>query len=998
MLLDIFRNAPLYLDLIGLLKTKKKLRISGLTDTALSVLLNTFVQDNSSSPLLFIVEKEKDIRIWQEHFLSVSSTVPAVFPFNYSALQLETISKIVKKEVSVLLCSLSSLEEKIIAPEIYSERVFVIKEGEEDYEALIDHVENASYFRTDLVAEPGEFVRRGQVIDIWPPGSENPYRIFFSDRTVSSIKIFDPYKQRTGKSCSMIEINPAGYEGDRLSTLRDYLPANTIAVFPDGYDDAADAFKYSMVRSDILSPDIRFRTRDFSFYDSLSSFKIELKRFREGGYRLLLTASTERELDRISDIIYGRPYNRSRDRDSFISLIRSGFSDEDRKTVLLTLSDILPQYRHPIYDKPKAHPISDISMFSEGSFVVHRNFGIGIFRGINTLKHGDYMSDFLKIEYKGGSAVYVAVENSDFVHNYSGPESALKPDSITKKSWIKRAEKVRKSVAELSKNLVRAYKDGLSKGFSFRPDDEMETQFNAAFTYQLTEDQRKSIEEVLKDMESDQAMDRLVCGDVGYGKTEVAARAAFRAVLNGKQVAILAPTTVLAKQHFDTFRRRFRNFPVRIELISRLVSRQEQLSIEQDLNQGLVDILIGTHKLFSDHLIFPALGLLIIDEEQRFGVEQKEKLRFKYPGVDIMATTATPIPRTLAMAMGKVKGFSLINTPPPGRIAIDTIVSPYSFELVRTAVLNEISRGGQCFYVHSRVNTLGAVVENLKKSFPDFSFASVHGRMKSHTIAKVMEDFVIGKIDCLVSTTIIENGLDIANVNTMIIDSAQIYGLSDIYQLRGRIGRSSIKAYCYLLYPDYLKLTGAMKERMAALQNFSYGGGGFQLALRDLQIRGAGAMLGAEQHGNIMKVGFEYYNTILEEEMMSIRGKEYAPPVEIEISVPADALIPEDYMNSQQLRLSYYRRISSINSADEIAALEKEMEDRFGRLPDETRNLMKVIRLKLRASKAGISSVAVSGEKVLFSYISGEKIEFDINGDIFKSVDNLLKQLGTRTD
>jgi len=996
--MDFWKGSSLFNEIVKKLKPQARFSAGGINDGALSSLIGS-VSLSLKRNILVIIDREKELKRWSEDISCFTEKEALMFPSDFPSHQIETLKEIISSRYRAVIAAPRSISEKVYSPKEFNRRSVKIAAGETAYEEIVAALKKGMYYRTDTVAEPGEYARRGEVIDFWPPETEAPVRLRFQLDKVCQISFFNHLNQRTTQSLEEAEIIPAEYTGESTdSRLTDYLGTDFIVFSTsEEYEDVenidsllpADAAVLTRVR--LVKPDVEFSARSLTYGRSFSEARSEIEALKEADFKIFLTAPAESELNKVKELM---KEEFSLECEGKVCSLHSGFISDDLKTAVLTIGDILPYHRTVSYaPPPPLHPVEEYSDLNEGDFVLHKKFGVGMFEGIKQITHDSSVTDFLSLKYRGESRLYVAVENADLIQKYIGSRWKTKLDSLSGKTWERTQKDVRKSVRELTKKLLEVFSAREKKGTAFDSYPEMEKEFAEKFPYRLTRHQQQAVDEVMKDMESPAVMDRLVCGDVGYGKTEVAMRAAFKAVVNGKQAAVLAPTTVLARQHFHTFRNRFSDFPVLIEMLSKLVSDSDQQRIVQSINEGKVDIVIGTHKLFSRKIKFPALGLIIIDEEQRFGVEQKEKLRFKYKNVDVLTTTATPIPRTLSMALGRVKGFSLINTPPPGRQGVKTTVMPYDRETVIDAINHEKSRGGQCYFVHSRVGSIKAVMENLKKDLPGVVFGYIHGRMKPEAIDRVMEDFIEGKIDCLVSTTIIENGLDIPSVNTMIIDSAHRLGLADIYQLRGRVGRSDIRAYCYLMYPPYLEMAPQVKERLSALESFSALGGGFQLALRDLQLRGAGELLGPKQHGNIMKVGLEYYSSILKEEIARLKGEEYVEPVEVEISLPVSAYIPEEYLASSPLRLAFYRRLSAVKETEELEEIKNEMADRFGNIPSPLNNLIKIIEIKIAASEAKVKEVLSAKNKLIFKLLSGESIEREFAGDIFKAAKKELESV-----
>ena len=607
----------------------------------------------------------------------------------------------------------------------------------------------------------------------------------------------------------------------------------------------------------------------------------------------------------------------------------------------------------------------------EGEYVVHMDHGIGIYRGLVRKTMGDVEREYLEIEYDGGDRLFVPVQQVDLLSRYvGGEEQEVTLHRLGTAEWSQIKTRTRKAVEDIARDMLELYAAReVVPGHAFAPDSQWQVELEASFPYEETKDQLQALCDVKRDMEKPKPMDRLICGDVGYGKTEVALRAAFKAVMDGKQVAVLVPTTVLAQQHYYTFEERLRAFPVRVEMLSRFRTRQEQRNILDDLREGRIDIVIGTHRLIQKDVQFKDLGLVIIDEEQRFGVGHKERLKQLRREVDVLTLTATPIPRTLYLSLTGVRDMSMINTPPEDRLAVRTQVTEYDDGLIRKAILRELDRGGQVFFVHNRVQGIYQIARHLEKLVPEASFVVGHGQMEEEELARVMLDFAAGRYDVLVCTTIIESGLDIPNVNTIIINRADRFGLAQLYQLRGRVGRSATRAYAYLLYDRHQQLTPAAQRRLETLLEASELGAGFQIAMRDLEIRGAGEMLGPEQHGHIVAVGFDLYCRMLAQaiqrlkaEMAGATAPELPPALTSEggvvVDLPLSAHLPEGYVDDQSLRLRLYRRLAQAHQPAEIEALEQELSERFGPPPPAVQNLLYLLRVKALAAQAGASAVA----------------------------------------
>jgi transcription-repair coupling factor (superfamily II helicase) len=618
----------------------------------------------------------------------------------------------------------------------------------------------------------------------------------------------------------------------------------------------------------------------------------------------------------------------------------------------------------------KDHALVAFSELQVDDYVVHANHGIGIYRGLLKLKLGAEEHDFLLIEYRGGDKLYLPVYRLNLVQKYvGGGANGPRIDQLGGISWEKAKKRVKNSLRELAEELVKLYATrAVIKGNAFSPADETFKEFEASFEYEETPDQMQAIENVQADMGRERPMDRLICGDVGFGKTEVALRASFRAMMDGKQVAMLVPTTVLAQQHYQTFCQRFAPYPFRVEMFSRFRSPAEQKQILEDLSKGKVDLVIGTHRLLQRDVSFRDLGLLIVDEEHRFGVKHKEKLKHIRSNVDVLTLTATPIPRTLQMSLGGIRDLSVIETPPEDRLSIRTYVTEFDEEVIRDAIRRELRRGGQVFFVHNRVQSIEAMERFLRKIVPEAHLAIAHGQMPERDLERVMLAFVKKEVDLLLTTTIIESGLDFPSANTIIINRADKLGLAQMYQLRGRVGRSKERAYAYLLVPGLSVMGSDARKRLQALQEVSDLGSGLRLAMHDLEIRGAGALLGDAQSGHIAAVGYDMYLQILERAVQELKGEEVVEEVEPEIDLPIPAFIPGDYMEDINQRLVFYRRFSTARSEEEVEEIAEELRDRYGPIPPVLENLLEVMNLKLLLKKAGVRHVSTEKGKVVLAF------------------------------
>ena len=638
--------------------------------------------------------------------------------------------------------------------------------------------------------------------------------------------------------------------------------------------------------------------------------------------------------------------------------LREGFEETSGRLVVITEEEIFgakAKGRPP--KRPEAgEALTPSDPLSPGDYVVHSRFGIGLFRGLVNLTVMDVIADFLHLEYADGDKLYIPVNNISLVHRFRGGEdSRPRLDKLGSDAWERSRKKVRREVMEMAAELARLYAARKAlPGHAFSSPDSSFSEFEASFPYTETPDQLAVMEDIIRDMTNTEPMNRLVAGDVGYGKTEVAMRAAFLAVMDGTQVALIAPTTILAEQHYLTFQERFSDYPVTIGMLSRFLSPKEQKQAVADINQGKTDIIIGTHRLLSKDITFPRLGLLIVDEEHRFGVAHKEKLLRLKTQLDVLSMTATPIPRTLSMSLAGLRDLSIINTPPPNRLSVKTYISEFDSDVIREAVLREIDRGGQVFFVHNRVKTIDGIRHYLEKTLPGVRIGTAHGQMAEDELERVMLEFIDHDLDILVSTAIIESGLDIPKANTIIINRADMFGLAQLYQMRGRVGRSSLRAYAYLLVPGTRAITDDARKRLSAISRFTELGSGFKIASHDLEIRGAGNLLGRDQSGHINAVGFDLYMEMVQDAIQSIRGEHRSVHIEPEINLPVTAYIPESYIPDSQQRLTMYRRLIHAGDDDELTDITTEISDRFGPLPEEMIRIIDLMEIRRRAAHCGV--------------------------------------------
>ncbi len=747
---------------------------------------------------------------------------------------------------------------------------------------------------------------------------------------------------------------------------------------------------------------------DFSnltkYYGKLDVFTDEVKDFIDKGYRVWLyfnkTTTANNIVNMLMDASIVTIFEQELD-DKYkyniaiacFNSVETGFISKDFKTVVITEKDIFNKpYKtksKKIKNTKKIKTFTDIDI---DDYIVHEYHGIGRYKGVELVETLGEYKDMIKIEYQKGDFLYVPVDRMQSLHKYIGADAeSVKVDSLDSNSWSKLKNKAKKSIKNIAKELVKLYSERESAdGFAFSKDDVWQVEFEESFPYAETDDQLKCIEEIKRDMEKPVPMERLLCGDVGYGKTEVALRAVFKAVTNGKQAAILVPTTILAEQHYNTIVKRFGEFPINVEVLNRFRTRKNQLKTLENLKSGVTEVVVGTHRLLSKDVEFKDLGLLVIDEEQRFGVTHKEKIKKLKSNVDTLTLSATPIPRTLNMSLMGVRDLSVIEDPPENRYPIQTYVLEYDDNVIRNAMLREVERGGQVYYVHNRVLDIDLVHLRVSNLVPELRVAYAHGRMKPRELEKIIVDFMDGNYDVLISTTIIETGVDIPNVNTIIIDRSDTFGLSQLYQLRGRVGRSDKLAYAYLTYDKGKVLNQIADKRLSAIKEFTDLGSGFKLSMRDLEIRGAGNLFGSEQHGHLVNIGYEMYLKILKEEIDIQKGIKPVVLADTKVEFSHSSYIPDDYISDYRFKIEMYKKISSIDSLEMMSSVREELEDRFGDLPQVVINLIYISTIRYFGSVLGFSKVIEKKDRVLFVFDEDFKVDKNFVNSVLSSFEDTL--------
>lgn len=902
-----------------------------------------------------------------------------------------------------------------------------------DIEQLKNQLVALGYERVGQVEMPGQFSVRGDIVDIYCLTEENPWRIELWGDEIDSIRSFDPESQRSLENLEELTIYPAvEHIGDKdMVSFLDYFPEERTIIFldepnrltekggaveeeyrqsrmhreekgsrnlPENWLCSFEQLQKELNKRNCISvcalepkqagwkvrEKFYLEVKSISAYNN--SFELlvkDLHQYKKQGYRIALLSGSRTRAERLAKDLqeeglaafYGQDYDREICPGEIMVVYghaKKGFEYPLIKFAVMTESDIFGQEQKKKKKKKNysGSRIQDFAELSIGDFVVHEKHGLGIYRGIEKVEVDRIVKDYIKIEYRGGSNLYIPATQLDCLQKYSGADAAKAPklNKLGTQEWNKTKSKVRGAVKNIAKELVELYAVRQEKeGYVCGPDTVWQREFEEMFPYEETEDQLSAIEDAKRDMESTRIMDRLICGDVGYGKTEVALRAAFKEVQESRQVAYLAPTTILAQQIYNTFVQRMKEFPVRVELLCRFRTPAQQKKAIEDLKKGQVDVIIGTHRILSKDVQFKNLGLLIVDEEQRFGVTHKEKIKQLKKDVDVLTLTATPIPRTLHMSLIGIRDMSVLEEPPMDRMPIQTYVMEYDEETVREAINRELRRGGQVYYVYNRVTDIADVALRIAKLVPDARVDFAHGQMSERELENVMYSFVNGDIDVLVSTTIIETGLDISNVNTMIIHDSDRYGLSQLYQLRGRIGRSNRTAYAFLMYRKNVMLKETAEKRLAAIREYTDLGSGFKIAMRDLELRGAGNLLGAQQHGHMNAVGYDLYCKMLNEAVKEAKGIHTMEDFETSVDLNVDAYIPDSYISNEFQKLDIYKRIAGIETQQDYDDMLEELLDRFGEPGKAVLNLLAIAKLKAIAHQGYVTEIKQTGKTVRFT-------------------------------
>ncbi len=959
-------------------------------------------------------------------------------------LRTETLNRLNNKQhPSFLIAFPESIVEKLMNREELNANTLKIKTGEKlSLEFVEEVLIDLKFERVDFVVEPGQFSIRGSIIDIFSFSDDHPFRIDFFGEEVESIRSFDVENQLSISKPNSVHIVPniqKHQKSDSLISFLDFVPDDSIlwckniqfiidkvqAIYENTLEktpvfefenqhisskDAlmhGDAFKEKLHKFSCIEfgqkfffptqNEIRFnQTPQAKFHKKFDLLGEHLKNNQRKSQRNYILSDNPKQIERIRDIFEDK--NMEVEFAAVNQTLHQGFSDQDLGISIFTDHQIFNRYHKfrlkttKIHKAKEAVSLQEITQLHPGDYVVHADHGIGRFGGLQKIDVNGKWQEAIRLVYKDNDTLFVGLHSLHKISKYRSKDgTAPKIYKLGTGAWQKLKNRTKSRIKDIAKDLIALYaKRKTEKGFRFSTDSYLQQELEASFIYEDTPDQLKATKAIKLGMESPSPMDRLVCGDVGFGKTELAIRAAFKAVADNKQVAVLVPTTILAFQHFKTFTDRLQNFPCKIDYLSRMRKPKDQKEILQKLKNGQIDILIGTHKMISKEVVFKDLGLLIVDEEQKFGVSVKEKLKQMKINVDTLTLTATPIPRTLQFSLMGARDLSIINTPPPNRYPIVTEIHDFNEEIVREAIAYEIERNGQVFFIHNRIQNIGEVQNMIHRILPGVSSVLAHGQMEGAKLEKIMLDFIRGDYDILIATTIIDSGLDIPNANTIIINNGHHFGLSELHQLRGRVGRSNKKAFCYLLTPPLDLVNRESRQRLQAIETFSELGSGFSIAMQDLDIRGAGNLLGGEQSGFIADIGYETYQRILNEAVLELRENEFKDVFpeektnektarfieECQVDTDLEILLPEEYVESISERIKLYRELDYVKTENEIEKFEMKLKDRFGNLPKQAKDLLNVVRLRWQALDLNIEKLVLKNQNLILFFISNQNSAF----------------------
>ena len=979
-------------------------------------------------------------------------------------LRTEVLNKLNSaKKPKVIVAGFSALSEKVLKKEDFKAISHQIKVGESlDFDFTEELLQQFNFNLTDFVSEPGEFSVRGGIVDVFSYSNEEPYRISFFGNEIESIKTFNIETQLTnGKVNEFQLVSNMNFavSGTKVS-LFELLPKDSFVVSKnaflglkknrDFYAKAEEKFaalnteikhrtpaELFVNDVDLLKDYQKFRTVDFTlenlkitddfsvqlnqtpqptFHKNFELLIEDLVEKRDSNYDIWISFSTEKQKERLESIFEELGSFSSEQQEipfkSFKSELHEGFVDFDHKISVYTDHQIFDRYQRfkakNTFAKSEQLTLKDLMQMKVGDYITHIDHGIGKFMGLVKVNNNGKVQECFKLVYKNGDLLYVSIHSLHKISKYNGPEGReIVLSKLGSPAWKSLKQKTKAKVKQIAFDLIRLYAQRkTAKGFAFTPDSYLQNELEASFIYEDTPDQEKATLDVKKDMENDTVMDRLVCGDVGFGKTEIAIRAAFKAATDGKQVAVLVPTTILAFQHYRSFKERLKDFPVNISYMNRFRTAKQKSETLKGLEEGKIDIVIGTHQLVGSSVKFKDLGLLIIDEEHKFGVSVKDKLKTLKNNIDTLTLTATPIPRTLQFSLMAARDLSVIKTPPPNRQPVETSIIGFSEEVIRDAVSYEIQRDGQVYFINNRIENLKDIAGLIQRLVPDAKVITGHGQMEGKQLERNVLDFMEGKYDVLVSTTIVESGVDVPNANTIFINDAQRFGMADLHQMRGRVGRSNRKAFCYLITPPFDMMTSDARKRLEAIEQFSDLGSGFQIAMKDLEIRGAGDLLGGEQSGFINEMGFDTYQKIMQEALEELQNDEefselfeneedrkklFKSNKEVNIDTDLELMLPDSYVQSIEERLSLYQKLAEIQNKEDLQKFENELTDRFGKLPSEAKNLLKSVELKWIAAEIGFDKIVVKNG-VFLGYFPPNPQDKFYQSDKFRHIISYLSQ------